>query len=198
MRAKDTTLLSICRAETQIAARNLLGACLVSETPEGLVSGKIVEVEAYGGPADAGSHISRAVTDRTKIMAAAPGLAYVYIIYGVHCCLNVVAHADGQAGAVLVRAIEPVSGVPLMQQRRGVERVRMLCSGPGKLCQSFGITKHLNGHALTDSPLYVTVGEPVADDQVVAAKRINIDYAGEAKEWLWRFYIKDNSYISHK
>lgn len=190
--------LQYCRMPTEQTARRLLGMHLVRKTPEGVITGKIVEVEAYGGTEDAGSHISRAVTERTKIMAEAPGLAYVYIIYGMHHCLNVVAHVDGAAGAVLIRAVEPLSGVELMQRRRGAVRERELCNGPGKLCQAFGITKELNGHCLTEPPLYLTGGDTIAEDAIEVTKRINIDYAGEAKEWPWRFYIKANRYVSRK
>lgn len=196
--AKKPVWLQFCRMPTEQAARRLLGMRLVRETPEGVIMGSIVEVEAYGGTEDAGSHISRAVTDRTKIMAETPGLAYVYIIYGMHHCLNVVAHVDGAAGAVLIRAVEPLSGVELMQRRRGAVRERELCNGPGKLCQAFGITKELNGHCLTEPPLYLAGGETIAEDAIEATKRINIDYAGEAKEWPWRFYIKENRYVSRK
>ncbi len=191
-------LFALCRQPTELAACSLLGARLVSDTPEGRVAGRIVEVEAYGGAADRGSHISRAVTERTKIMAARPGLAYVYLIYGMYHCLNVVAHADGEAGAVLVRAVEPLEGLDLMKARRGTERVRNLCNGPGKLCQAFGITKRHNGHCLTEAPLYIVPGEKPAEAEVAAAPRINIDYAGEAKDWLWRFYLKGNQYVSKK
>ncbi len=185
-------------AETVAVARDLLGAHLVSETADGVVSGKIVEVEAYGGFSDAGSHISRGVTERTKIMLDRPGLAYVYIIYGVHHCLNVVAHPEGQAGAVLIRALEPLNGIGIMQKRRGVQENRSLCSGPGKLCQAFGITKEHNGHFLAEQPLYLVRGDQVGEDQIAAVPRVNIDYAGEAKHWPWRFYIKGNAYISRK
>jgi len=185
-------------AETVAVARDLLGSHLVSETADGVVSGKIVEVEAYGGFSDAGSHISRGVTERTKIMLDRPGLAYVYIIYGVHHCINVVAHPEGQAGAVLIRALEPLSGIDIMQKRRGVQEIRSLCSGPGKLCRAFGITKEHNGHFLAEQPLYLLQGPQVGDEQIAAVPRVNIDYAGEAKHWPWRFYIKNNRYISRK
>ncbi len=194
----NKALLTLCRQATELAASALLGAQLVSDTPEGRVAGRIVEVEAYGGAADGGSHISRAVTERTKIMAGRPGLAYVYLIYGMHHCLNVVAHEDGEAGAVLVRAVEPLEGLALMEARRGTARVRDLCNGPGKLCQAFGITKRHNGHCLASPPLYIVPGARPAAAEIAVAPRINIDYAGEAKDWLWRFYLSGNPYVSRK
>jgi len=189
---------AFCLEEPVAVARKLLGTHLVGETAGGSVSGMIVEVEAYGGFSDAGSHISRGVTERTKIMLDTPGLAYVYIIYGVHHCLNVVAHSMGQAGAVLIRAVEPLTGIEVMQRRRGVDAIRSLCSGPGKLCQAFGITKDHNGHFLGEQPVYITFERKVDTEQIVAVPRVNIDYAGEAKHWPWRFYIKENAYVSRK
>lgn len=190
--------LSFCSEDTVAVARSLIGMHLVKDMPDGRLIGKIVEVEAYGGFDDAGSHISRGITERTKIMLDTPGLAYVYLIYGMYHCLNVVAHTEAKAGAVLIRAVEPLDGIEIMHKRRSIEKIRDLCNGPGKLCQAFGITKYHNGHFLNNSPLYITNGESIASDMIVATPRINIDYAGEAAGWPWRFYIKGSKYISRK
>lgn len=187
---------AFCEDDPVSVARKLLGAYLISETSEGKITGKIVEVEAYGGFSDPGSHISKGITNRTKIMMEKPGIAYVYVIYGMYNCLNVVAHTAGQAGAVLIRAVEPLTGVEIMQKRRNCLKLKNLCSGPGKLCQAFGITKEFNGHLLIASPLYIKSEEAVlTDNEILAVARVNIDYAGEAKEWPWRFYIKGNKYV---
>lgn len=191
-------MFSFYERDPVIVARDLLGKFLIHDTHEGQLIGKIVEVEAYGGLQDAGSHASRGITERTKIMFDNPGLAYVYLIYGMHYCLNVTAHVNGQAGAILLRAVEPISGIEFMKKRRAKESIRDLCSGPGKLCQAFGVNKSHNGHQLTSSPLYITEGEPITEDAVVATPRINIDYAGEAKNWPWRFYSKESLFISRK
>lgn len=190
--------ITFCQKDPVTVAKNILGAYLIRETSEGIIKGRIVEVEAYGGFHDAGSHISKGVTARTKIMLDTPGLAYVYIIYGMYHCLNLVAHTENQAGAVLIRAVEPLEGLEIMKQRRGLSVTKNVCNGPGKLCQAFGITKADNGHLLSEQPLYIVKGAPLPEEQVAATPRVNIDYAGEAKEWLWRFYIKDNPYISRK
>ena len=99
---------------------------------------------------------------------------------------------------MLVRAVEPLEGLALMEARRGTARVRDLCNGPGKLCQAFGITKRHNGHCLASPPLYIVPGARPAAAEIAVAPRINIDYAGEAKDWLWRFYLSGNPYVSRK
>jgi len=120
-------------------APDLLGATLFVETDEGTCSGRIVEVEAYLGEDDAASHAARGPTPRSAVMFGPPGQTYVYFIYGMHHCLNFVTEMEGTPGAVLIRALEPVSGLELMAQRRGTEREVDLCNGPGKLCQALGL-----------------------------------------------------------
>jgi DNA-3-methyladenine glycosylase len=131
-------------------ARDLLGATLRTRGTDGLwTAGRIVETEAYGGQDDPASHAGRGRTPRSEIMFGPAGLAYVYFIYGVHHCLNFVTEADGTAGAVLIRALEPVEGQMVMARRRGLDlarhRRRDLCAGPGKLCQAMGIDLSWNG-----------------------------------------------------
>ena len=194
----DHLTFSFYERDPVIVARDLLGKYLIHDTPEGQLIGKIVEVEAYGGLQDKGSHASRGITDRTQIMFDKPGFSYVYLIYGMHYCLNASAHITGQAGAILLRALEPIGGIELMKKNRGKDSLRDLCSGPGKLCQALGVNKNHNGRQLIATPLRIAEGEPVTEDEIVATPRINIDYAGEAKDWPWRFYIKGNLFISRK
>lgn len=131
--------------DTADAARSLLGWLVVSESDVGTTVGRIVETEAYGGRDDLASHAAMFRTERVALMAGEPGHAYVYRSYGVHAMLNVVAHAPGEIGAVLVRALEPLDGLELMAKRRGTADPRALCSGPGKLCQALGITLDAHG-----------------------------------------------------
>src|SRR5688572_6449164 len=142
------------RSTTDVA-KDLLGKVL----KHGDTAGIIVETEAYLGGDDLASHSARGVTDRTRVIFGPPGHAYVYLIYGMYECLNIVAEPEGVAGCVLIRALEPVSGVDEMQRRRPAARkLRDLASGPGKLTLAMGITRELNGADLTKRPL--TVHEP--------------------------------------
>ncbi len=135
--------------DTVTVARELVGCVLEVDAPDGRASGRIVEVEAYGGAEDPASHAGRGVTPRSAIMFGPPGVAYVYFIYGMHCCLNFVAHAEGAPGAVLVRAVEPLVGRAHMVRRRGLDparaRDRDLAAGPGRLCRALGIDLAWNG-----------------------------------------------------
>jgi len=138
--------------DTVSVARELVGCRLVVRSGGQEVAGRIVEVEAYGGGEDPASHAGRGPTPRSAIMFGPPGVAYVYLIYGMHHCLNFVTEEDGTPGAVLVRAVEPQEGRDLMADRRGLDparaRDRDLCAGPGRLCQAFGIDLGWNGLSL--------------------------------------------------
>ena len=183
----------------------LLGLELVHETAEGLASGIIVEAEAYQGPEDRGAHsYGGRRTARTEVMFGPAGYAYVFTIYGMHHCFNVVAAEPGEPQAVLVRALEPRRGVGLMARRRNLTpqaaaRPGLLTGGPGRLCQALGITRAHYGLPLFDpgSPLRIHYPQPPFPVGTVArGPRINIDYAGEWKDVPWRFWVAGNPHVS--
>ena len=167
-------------------ARAMLGAVLRHETSDGVISGRIVETEAYLGPHDPASHSAVGRTARTWHMFGPPGTAYVYFIYGMHWCVNAVTGADGYGAAVLIRAVAPLEGIPLMRARRPKARQdRELTNGPGKVCAALGIAREYDGVPLTGaSPLTIRAGDTVPDAHVVIGPRIGIS---KAVEWPLRF-----------
>jgi DNA-3-methyladenine glycosylase len=180
---------------TLAVARELLGKYLVRKHPGGKTTGRIVETEAYIGPKDLACHASRGRTARTEIMFGAAGYAYVYFIYGVYYCLNIVTEEVDHASAVLIRALQPVEGIALMKKRRRMEALHNLASGPGKLCQAFAIDKSLNGADVCAGVLYIEDrGEP--PPKIFATPRIGVDYAGKWKDKRWRFLIRGNEFVS--
>ena len=167
-------------------ARELIGKILVHDSLDGRTSGIIIEAEAYKGPEDKAAHsYGGRRTVRTEIMFHEGGLAYVYLIYGMHCCFNVTASVVGKPEAVLIRALEPLEGIGIMTARRGTSRVKSLCDGPGKLCQAMGITREHYGADLCGNEIYIA--DEGYDFPVATSKRINIDYAEECRDFLWRY-----------
>jgi DNA-3-methyladenine glycosylase len=166
------------------AAPDLLGCWLVNDLPTGRRAGRIVEVEAYVGTDDLASHASRGRTARTSVMFGRPGHAYVYLIYGMHHCFNVVTDDDGTAGAILVRALEPGEGV--------TERT----DGPGRLCRALGIDRTHNTLDLTAGPIWIEQrpGPPIG--QIATSPRIGVAYAGEWAARPWRFYLPGSPFVS--
>ena len=179
--------------DTEQVARDLLGAVLRCTTASGVASGRIVETEAYLGEHDLACHAAAGRTQRTRWLYGAPGTAYVYFIYGVHWCFNAVTRSVGEPSAVLVRALEPLSGVELMRERRGDVRDRELTNGPGKLCEALGITGVLNGLPLRRSTVEILRGEEIPDSRVMITPRIGIT---KSAEWPLRWYVADNPYVS--
>lgn len=172
---------------TPAVARALLGQRLVRVLDGRRLSGLIVEVEAYGGPDDEASHAFRR-TPRSAIMYGPPGHAYVYFIYGMYFCLNVVTEADGRPGAVLIRAIVPQEGIEIMRRHRGRVDDRRLADGPGKLCRALGITRAQNGLDLTADPeLFIEPGVAVDEAEIVATPRIGVRGDADALARPWRF-----------
>lgn len=146
--------------------------------------GRIVEVEAYLGPHDRAAHSSRGLTERTTVMFGPPGFAYVYLIYGMHCCMNVVTEREGHASAVLLRALEPIRNVEGRTQ------------GPGLLCKAMQIDRTLNAHDLLSDEFHIAAPVSAPPLTIVKRPRVGVDYAGHWARRLLRFYIKGNAYVS--
>lgn len=175
--------------EPDRVARELLGAVLRMEDGPDVVSGRIIETEAYLGPHDPASHSAVGRTARTWHMFGPPGTAYVYFIYGMHWCVNAVTREDGYGSAVLIRALEPLEGIERMRARRPrARRDADLCNGPGKLCAALGITRDFDGARLTGgAALSIREGHVVDDARVVVGPRIGIS---KAVEWPLRFVVR--------
>lgn len=196
-----------------VLAKALLGKILIHEQEDIKLMAKIVETEAYMGPSDKAAHsYKNRRTERNEVMYGHPGFAYVYFIYGMYYCMNVVANCPEVPEAVLIRAVEPVNGLEAMSMNRYGKRLSELIdrekinltNGPGKLCMALNITRKDNGEDLCNSKLYIAEeisdsGEKaIEDSNIISTKRINIDYAEEAADYPWRFYIKGNKYVSRK
>ena len=178
-------------------SEEILGKTLVHITEEGITKGKIVEVEAYMGAQDKAAHsYGNLYSERTKIQYGEGGYVYVYLIYGMYICMNIVTNKESIPEVILLRALEPLEGIDLMKKRRKTDNLKILCNGPGKLSQAMGITKENYGDDLCGESLYLEDGIVIPKKQILRSKRINIDYAEEAKDYLWRFSIKDNPYVS--
>jgi len=181
--------------DTSFIAKKLLGKILVRETPQGVISGKIVETEAYYGLGDPASHAFRGPTPRSKIMWAKGGTAYVYFTYGKHFLFNPVTEKRGKPGAVLIRALEPLTGINLMKKNRQKNSLKNLTNGPAKLTQPLVITKKDNSLDLTSpqSKLYLVHGEKILNSKIISTTRIGIRVGTTSN---LRFYIKGNEFVS--
>lgn len=191
--------------DTLTVARELLGKYLVHETPEGRLVCRITETEAYCGPEDKACHSyqKKAPDGRTNVMYREGGYAYIYLIYGMYHCFNVVTCPAGQPEAVLIRSAKPVEGMEIMswlrRSRKGtVPKEKDLLTGPGKLCTAMAIDKALYGEALWGSRLYLTEGERVPEEQIKTGPRIHVDYAGEDALLPYRFCDVGCAYLSQK
>lgn len=192
------------RRDTLIVAKELLGNLIIKNIGNDIVVAKIVEVEAYRGTIDKAAHsYSGKVTNRTKIMYGDGGFAYVYLIYGMYYCMNIVVTTINNPEAILIRAVEPIDGIDIMSQLRfgkdfndiTKKQKINLTNGPGKLCIALNITKEDNGVDICGEDFYILDNEK-KDFTIETSKRINIDYSEEAKDFYWRFFIKDNLYVS--
>lgn len=181
-------------------SRELLGKKLCTRIGHGgLTAGIIVETEAYAGPDDRASHaFGMRRTPRTEVMYGDGGAVYVYLCYGIHSLLNVVTSVDGVPHAVLIRAIEPVAGIPAMLRRRGIKRAgKALTSGPGKLTQALGIDCSLNGASLAGRRIWIEdTGLRIAPADMVAAARVGVEYAGSDANRPWRFMVRGSRWTT--
>lgn len=182
--------------DTELVSRELLGCVLETKSKDGRTAGVIVETEAYVGEHDPACHAAAGRTKRTAPLYGPPGIAYVYFIYGMYWCVNAVTRAQGLPSAVLIRALEPVTGLDLMRERRGhPASERELTNGPGKLCIALGITAEHNGGSLQRGPIVIREGKDVPERDVVVAPRIGIK---KAADWPLRWYIRDNEFVSRR
>lgn len=185
-------------------AKSLLGKVLVREVDGKVLKAKIVETEAYIGAIDKASHAYNGKrTERTEVLYHQGGVAYVYLIYGIYNCFNVITNEVDIAEGVLIRALEPLNELDYISNKRfgkdysnlKKEQIKGLTNGPGKLCIAYSIDKNLNCKELYNKgEIYIEDEEE--EIEIVESKRIGIDYAEEAKDFLWRFYIKGNMYVS--
>ncbi|SHE39880.1 DNA-3-methyladenine glycosylase [Clostridium fallax] len=192
--------------DTLIVAKELLGKILVRNKNNEIIKCRIVETEAYIGPIDKACHAyGGKKTDRVKPLYGKAAVAYVYFIYGLYHCINITTGQEGSPECVLIRAVEPIQGIDYMSLNRYNEpydkinryKRKNLCNGPSKMTMACNITKEDNWVDLTESEdLYIENDE--SKFNIIEAKRIGIDYAEEAKDFLWRFYIEGNQYISKK
>lgn len=175
-------------------AKALLGKLLVKETDKGIASGWIVETEAYIGPDDRAAHsYGNRRTARTEVMFGAPGYAYTYSMH-THCLVNVVSGEIDHPEAVLIRAIEPYTGIDLMFERRGVDKkLKELTNGPGKLTKALGITMADYGKTLMEPPLYLAEGREIIG--ISSGPRIGIENTGEARDYPWRFWETGSPFV---
>jgi DNA-3-methyladenine glycosylase len=184
------------KGTTEEVARKLLGKILVRVIGGKILSGKIVETEAYLDENDLASHSAVGMTERNKVMFGEAGLAYVYFTYGMHYCFNVVTGEVGKGSAVLIRSLEPIDGIDLMKKFRQKDDVHILTNGPAKLCQALKIDKKLNGVDLkTSNEIFIAEPDKNEKFEVVITKRIGIE---KSKDLLLRFYIKENKFVSKK
>ncbi|MGK9368478.1 DNA-3-methyladenine glycosylase [Melioribacter sp. Ez-97] len=193
--------LSFYKRDVHTVARELLGKIFVKQDKDAVLSGRIVEVEAYDGSIDMAAHSFNGKTPRNSVMFEEGGRLYVYFTYGMHYCANVVTGNVDEGCAVLIRAVEPVEGIDAMALNRygktnlnGREKLN-LTNGPAKFCKAFGIDKTYNGLILTGEKIFITGGDNLKPGEITASKRIGIKKSTELE---WRYYIRNNRYISKK
>ncbi len=185
-------LHEVLSGHAEDVAIRLLDSTLCRTKDGQTIKVKIVETEAYH-QSDPASHSFRGATPRNQVMFGEPGHLYVYFTYGMHYCCNVVAGKKGEGSAVLIRAVEPLEGLNIIQKNRSGRSGYELTNGPAKICQALQIDTSLNDHDLTKEPLVLELSEPLPRAKIIATTRIGISQATDKK---WRFYIKDNRYIS--
>ena len=178
-------------------ARQLLGKYLVRRHPDGKTVGRIVETEAYVGEEDKACHARAGRTQRTDPLYGPPGMAYVYLTYGMHYMLNAVTEPEGMPAAVLIRAAEPLEGIDRMKRARGIEDERLLAAGPARLTQAFGIDLRQNRADLRGPELWIEPGEPPPRSKVLTSARIGCHTAAPPWDQMpWRFYVAGNPHVT--
>lgn len=201
MNSDDVLPFEFYNRNVTTVAKALLGKIFVRKTMHGTLSGKIVEVEAYNGKNDKASHSYNGVTNRNQVMFGNAGNLYVYFTYGMHYCANIVTGKDNFGAAVLLRALEPIEGISIMSINRfGKETTSdkeliNLCNGPAKICQAFNIIRENNGANLCSDEFYITNSSNVPKSKIISTTRIGIK---KSIDLPWRYYIKDNLYVSKK
>lgn len=193
--------------DTAIVAKELLGKILVYNDGKNIYKGKIVETEAYTNKNDDAAHFNKGLTERTRVMDEIGGHLYIYTIYGIYECMNIVAEKEGIHGGSLIRGIEPLEGLEAMYENRYKKEyispkrreIINLTNGPAKLVMAYGITKKdfYGRDLVTDPSIWLEDGEVLDKKNIVETTRINIDYA-KSRDYLLRFYIKDNPFVSKK
>jgi len=188
------------REDTVQIAKELLGKVVITEFNGLLTSARIVETEAYKAPEDKACHayLNRN-TKRTSTMFLPGGVAYIYLCYGIHHLFNVVTGPEGAAHAVLIRAVEPLTGLDTMLQRRGFEKLKpQLSAGPGVMSKALGIEKQYDAISLTEPAGLIRIADAplLTASEIIASPRVGIDYAEECVDWPWRFYQRDSKWVS--
>jgi DNA-3-methyladenine glycosylase len=185
-------------------AKELVGKFLVTNLEEGRVVGKIVETEAYMGIDDLACHASHGKTKRTEVLFGDPGRLYVYLNYGIFWLTNIIAHEKNYPGGILLRSAKIIEGkeivIKRLEKSKFVKANEMLASGPGKLSIAFGLDGDFHNHNFIKSDkIYIEEREEqISPENIVAANRIGVEYAKHCKDYLWRFYLKDNKFVSKK
>jgi DNA-3-methyladenine glycosylase len=179
----------------EIVAKELLGKILVKKTDKEILSGMIVETEAYLSKNDQASHSATGLSNRNKMMFEQGGILYVYKIYGIHHCINVVTEDNGIGSAVLIRAIEPIDGINSMKILRNTSEINNLTNGPGKVSQAFDFNLIDNGKSLESDEISIYDNERISESEIITTKKIGIT---KSVDLPLRFYLKSNSFVSKK
>ncbi len=197
---KKLPLSFYLRDDVVAIAKELLGKVLVTDLHGERTLGRIVETEAYAGEQDRASHASKGRTNRTEVMYGNGGSAYVYLCYGIHQMFNIVTAGEGVPHAILIRAVDPIEGKEIMLQRTGKKSWdNTITSGPGRVGKAFGFHTTQCGTDLTGDELFIADdGFAVHDEDIISSPRIGVDYAGDHAAWHYRFYIRNNPYVSGK
>ncbi len=191
--------LKFYKRELHKVAKELLGKFLVRRTGKIFIAGRIVEVEAYDGSIDRASHSFNGLTKRNQVMFEGGGKLYVYFTYGMHFCANVVTGGLNEGKAILIRAVEPVDGIEIMELNRYGKKVitgnkiHNLCNGPGKVCKAFGIDRRHNGIDLTGEEIFITGSGRIKEELIKTSGRIGIK---KSLDLPWRYYIYENPFVS--